>query len=146
MRIQKKHEQLISTLITSLGMGFFMSLAFTLIFTSLNDGFFLQWGKSFILGTSIAFPTTLVVTSIAEKITNTLAEKYQQSVYGMIMLFGIGSFVSLIFTMILTGLNDSFFLRWAHSFILAISIALPTVLLVVRPITRKLVNILIQDA
>ncbi len=143
MRVPQKHEKLFSTLITSLGMGFILSLAFTLIFPR-DDGFFLQFGKSFLMGTGIAFPTTLFVGFVAEWVANTLPEKYKQPVSGLMVLFGIGGFVSLVFTIMLSGIDDDFFVRWRGSFLLAVSISFPTFLLVVGPISRKIVSRIVE--
>lgn len=60
------------------------------------------------------------------------------------MSLSLGLFISLIFVMILTGLEDGFFLRWARSFGMAFTIAFPTSL-AFGPIAQKLTNMLIED-
>jgi len=75
MKISKKYEPFIFTLIMSFGLGLFISLIFVMMLTGLEDGFFLRWIKSFGMVFSIAFPTSLVFGPIARKLTSSIVEK-----------------------------------------------------------------------
>ncbi len=73
-----------------------------------------------------------------------LPKKYTQIIFTLIMSMSLGLFISLIFVMILTGLDDGFFLRWAKSFAMAFTIAFPTSL-VFGPVAQKLTNMMVED-
>ena len=73
-----------------------------------------------------------------------LPNKYRPFIFTLIMSLSLGLFISLIFVMILTGLEDGFFLRWAKSFAVAFVIAFPTSL-VFRPIAQKLTGMIVGD-
>ena len=73
-----------------------------------------------------------------------LPNKYRPFIFTLIMSLSLGLFISLIFVMILTGLKDGFFLRWAKSFAMAFVIAFPTSL-VFGPIAQKLTGTIVKD-
>ena len=73
-----------------------------------------------------------------------LPNKYRPFIFTLIMSLSLGLFISLIFVMILTGLEDGFFLRWAKYFGMAISIAFPTSL-VFGPVAQKITNMIVED-
>ncbi|RUT78978.1 DUF2798 domain-containing protein [Ancylomarina longa] len=66
----KKYETIIFTLIMSLSLGLFISLIVVTILTGVENEFLLRWAKSFGMAFSIAFPTSLVLVSIAKKLTD----------------------------------------------------------------------------
>ena len=73
-----------------------------------------------------------------------LPKKYKPFIFTLIMSASLGLFISLIFVIILTGVNDGFFLRWAKSFAMAFIIAFPTSL-IFGPIAQKIVNKIVED-
>ncbi len=75
MKISKKYEPFIFTLIMSFGLGLFISLIFVMILTGLEDGFIFRWIKSFGMAFAIAFPTSLVFGPIAKKLTMLIIEE-----------------------------------------------------------------------
>ncbi len=143
LRFSKKHEQLISTIIMSLGMGLFLSALFTLIKTGFNIDFFTQWIKSFILALIIALPASFIFKALALKIANKFQKKHKQLITGLTILFGMTSSISFVFTILFTGFNDGLLLRWVSSFALAVAVALPTALILI-PIVSKLTIMLID--
>lgn len=68
MKLQKKYAAYIFATIMAIAMGFFMSFFLTWINTGFTNNFILRWLKSFALGVLIAFPTSLIVAPIAQRI------------------------------------------------------------------------------
>lgn len=71
----KKSETILFTVIMAIGMGFFMSLFFTVIYTGIDDGFLFRWLNSFLLGTLVAFPSSIIMTPIARKTVEHISKK-----------------------------------------------------------------------
>jgi len=67
MKIQKKYGTYIFASIMAIAMSFFMSLLFTAIDTGFENGL-MRWSKSFGVGILVAFPTSLLITPVAQKI------------------------------------------------------------------------------
>ena len=59
------------------------------------------------------------------------------------MSLGLGLFISLIFVMLLTGLEDGFIFRWLKSFGMAFAIAFPTSL-IFGPIAKELTSKIVE--
>ncbi len=72
--MNKKCAPLIYATIMAIAMGFFMALFFTWINTGFSDGFFWRWMKSFGLGTVVAFPISLIISPLAQKIVNRIVK------------------------------------------------------------------------
>lgn len=66
--MDKRYAPYIFATIMSVAMGFFMSFFLTWINTGLAGGFFIRWMKSFGIGVLVAFPISLIVAPVAQRI------------------------------------------------------------------------------
>ncbi len=66
--MNKKYAPYIFASIMAVAMGFFMSFFLTWINTGVAEGFLLRWMKAFGVGVCVAFPTSLIIAPVAQKI------------------------------------------------------------------------------
>jgi len=66
--MKQKYTPYIFASIMALAMGFFMSLFLTWINTGFHKGFLLRWMKAFGVGICVAFPISLLIAPIAQRI------------------------------------------------------------------------------
>ena len=74
-KLQHKYKPFIFTMIMSASLGLLISLIFVLLITGLNEGFFLRWAKSFTLAFVIAFPSSLTLAPLIQKLTSRIVEE-----------------------------------------------------------------------
>lgn len=70
--MDKRYAPYIFATIMAVAMGFFMSFFLTWINTGLAVRFFIQWMNSFGIGVLVAFPISLILAPIAQRIVNKL--------------------------------------------------------------------------
>ena len=68
--MNKKYAPYIFASIMAVAMGFFMSFFLTWINTGMEEGFILRWGHSFFVGVCVAFPTSLIIAPVAQKVVS----------------------------------------------------------------------------
>ncbi len=66
--MNQKYAPFIFASIMALAMGFFMSLFLTWINTGFHEGFLLRWMKAFGVGICVAFPISLIIAPIAQRL------------------------------------------------------------------------------
>jgi len=59
----------------AIAMGFFMSFFLTWINTGYSEGFFIRWMRAFGVGSCVAFPISLTIAPIAQKIVNIITKE-----------------------------------------------------------------------
>lgn len=79
--IDQKYYQYVFVAVMATAMGFFMSFAMTLLNAGFSHLFFQLWGKAFLTGVVIAFPTALVISPIA----TTVAERLTRNNNGILV-------------------------------------------------------------
>ena len=72
MKVDKKYAPYLFATIMAVAMGALMSFCFTAINTGINTGFLFRWLKSFGVGFVVAFPTSLLIAPVAQKIVTRL--------------------------------------------------------------------------
>ena len=75
MAICKRHYPFVFGALMSLSMTFSISLVLTLVNAGVTPNFISIWAKSFFMGFIVAFPISLMVFPIVQKISNKLTEE-----------------------------------------------------------------------
>ena len=73
--MNKKFAPFLFAAIMAVSMGFMMSLFITLVNKGLGDGFLLWWIRSFGVSVVIAFPTSMIIAPIAQKIVGIVVKE-----------------------------------------------------------------------
>jgi len=69
------HRPLVYSLIVAMGMSFFIGFFMTLINTGLNEYFLGDWFSSFLLGSIVGLPVSLMIVPYARSITEKISKK-----------------------------------------------------------------------
>ncbi len=59
----------------AVAMGFFMSFFLTLVNTGYTEGFIMRWMKAFGVGTCVAFPISMMIAPLAQKIVQMIIKE-----------------------------------------------------------------------
>ena len=74
MKINPRFSNTIFSIVMVTGMSFVISLAMTILNTGIDDGFFTRWVSAWLVSFIVAYPTVLVITPIAQRITARLID------------------------------------------------------------------------
>ena len=59
----------------ALAMGFFVSFFLTWVNTGYTEGFFIRWMRAFAVGSCVAFPISLTIAPLAQKIVQKITKE-----------------------------------------------------------------------
>ena len=75
MKINKKYAPYLFATIMAVAMGGLMSFFLTWINTGMDSAFVMRWMRSFGIGTMVAFPVSIMIAPIAQKIVVKFTEE-----------------------------------------------------------------------
>ena len=73
--MNKKFAPFLFAAIMAVSMGFMMSLFVTLMNKGFTDGFLLWWMRSFGVSVAIAFPTSMIIAPVAQKVVGKIVKE-----------------------------------------------------------------------
>jgi hypothetical protein len=74
MKLNIKWRPYLFAAIMAFAMGFFMSLILTWVNTSLTSGFLERWINAFGVGICVAFPISILIAPLANRILNKIVD------------------------------------------------------------------------